>query len=312
MQVYDIAIIGAGPAGLSAALYAARFRRRTIVLHDGKARAARIPLTHNVPGFPDGIAGPELLARMQAHAERYGAQCIEAHIDAVEFGPPFALSTADGRGWRARALILATGIELNQIDLPGELHEAAIAAGILRYCPICDGYEHRGERVAIVGCSSSGAAEALFMQNYSSDVTLLPRQDVELSKAERDELRAAGIAIVTDPIAGYQPLSDAMRISFGNRREAMDFDIVYPALGVRPRNRLALQLGLETDRDGNVPARAPLGTAVPGLFCAGDIVEGLDQISVAMGHGAIAATRAHNWLRSQDGETVDAVLDHGE
>lgn len=313
IETYDIAIVGAGPAGLSAALYAARYCRRALVLHDGTARAARIPLTHNAPGFDAGIAGTDLLERMTRHAKKFGAELIEARV--VKITAPesqFLLADEKGAIWSARAVILATGLKLNQIPLDDEMHETAIANGVLRYCPVCDGFEHKGVRIAVLGCDISGAAEALFLSAYSDDVTLLPRREVELTQEEQRDLGRAGIKVVSDAVSRFEPTECEMRLHFGGQSQPLSFDVLYPALGCHPRSHLARQLGLEIMGSGKVAASAPFGTEIPGLFCAGDVVDGLDQISVAMGHGAIAATRAHNWLRDCDGDTVEAVLDRDE
>ncbi len=302
---WECIVVGAGPAGLSAALYMARFRRRVLVVHDGKARAARIPETHNVPGFPDGIEGPALVARMAEHARRHGAEIREAEaVAARRDGATFVLELAGGETLRAGSLILATGLRLNEPPLPHARHEAAIRAGVLRYCPICDGFEHTGERIGVLGCDSSGAAEALFLCQYSRDVTLLPMDMPELTVAQRRELEAVGITVESRPVAGLHPFDDRFEIRLEGQASPLVFDVVYPALGSRQRTELAAMLGLALDEAGAVDARSPLGTDVPGLYCAGDIVDGLDQISVAMGHGAVAATRAHNWLRERDGETL--------
>lgn len=307
----DILIVGAGPAGLSAALYATRSCRSTLVVHDEASRAARIPVTHNVPGFEEGIRGAELLARLQRHAERYGAKLEGALVThAARVDDRFELAGADGQRWSARALILATGVVLNQIPIDEATHEAALELGVLRYCPICDGFEHRGERIAVVGFDGSGAAEAIFLSGYTRDVTLLPRHDVELTDSERCNLEAAGIATIATPISHYAPVRGAMKVFLKGEISPLTFDIMFPGLGVRPRNELATMLGLAVNDVGNVSRESPFETAVPGLFCAGDIADGLDQISVAMGHGALAATRAHNWLREQDGATAESVLEH--
>lgn len=312
MDIYDIAIVGAGPAGLSAALYAARFCRSTIVLHDGAARAGRIPLTQNAPGFPEGIAGDDLLERMTSHAEKFAAKIVQAHVlDVARVDCGFELSGEGGERWAARSLILATGVELNQIPLEEVKHEAAIAKGILRYCPVCDGFEHQGERISVLGGDVSGASEALFLAGYSDDVTLLAGKEVELTAGERRDLEDAGVKVITDSIVRFEPINDAMCIHLADHDESLLFDVLYPALGVRPRNRLAVCLSLKLNHAGTVDRGAPFSTDVPGLFCAGDLVDGLDQISVAMGHGAIAATRAHNWLRERDGKTAKAVLGRG-
>ncbi len=300
---WDCLIVGAGPAGLSAALYLARFQRRVLVLHDGTSRALRIPKTHNVPGFPDGIAGPELIERMAGHAARYGAHIREMEVTgAMRTGDGFRLRTQAGGEFTAPVLVLATGLHMNQIPLPAATHEAAIRAGILRYCPICDGFEHRGRRIGVVGCDEAGAAEALFLRTYAEDITLVPRSYAELAADERASLGRAGIAVVERALERFEPGTSSMRVHLEGGGEPLEFDVVYPALGCRQRTGLASTLGVPLDEAGAVDSRAPYGTTVAGLYCAGDIVDGLDQISVAMGHGAIAATRAHNYLRGREAE----------
>lgn len=206
-----------------------------------------------------------------------------------------------------------TGIALNQIPLAEAEHEAAIAANILRYCPICDAYEHQGRRIAVVGCVTQGAAEALFLRRYSDDITLLPRRFAELTTTETRDLAAAGIRVIEAPIVRYEPGLETMRVHLAGAAEPLVFDVLYPVLGVTPRTKLAASLGLGLDDYGCVSGDAMLTTAVPGLWCAGDILDGLDQISVAMGHGALAATKAHNWLREPDGQSLGerAQASHG-
>lgn len=311
MTQADIVIVGAGPAGLSAALYAARFCRDTLVLHDGASRAASIPVTQNVPGFADGVTGTDLVERMSRHAMRFGARIRKARISRVgrNAGNTFELQSEEGESWIARALVLATGLEHNRIPIDSDLHERAVHRGVLRYCPVCDGYEHRGQRIGVVGCDVSGAAEALFLRQFSRDVHLLTQSSAELTRNQRRDLVRTGIQTITDPIAGYELAGKRMLVRLAGKPERLEFDVVYPALGTRPRNALAKMLGIPVSADGKAAPDAMLGTPCPGVFCTGDLIEGLDQISVAMGQGAVAATRAHNWLREQDGQTTDAVLE---
>ena len=215
----------------------------------------------------------------------------------------FALAGEDGREWQARTLILATGLHLNQIPLDHATHEAAIRAAVLRYCPICDAYEHIDKKIGVIGCDTQGGNEAMFLRRYSGDVTLIPRAYAELSDAEHEALRVAGVKVLASPACGYQVGDDSLTVQLEEGGEVV-FDVVYPALGVRPRTELAEALGLTTDDCGCLDAQTPFETQIPGLYSAGDIVEGLDQINVAIAHGAIAATKAHNWLRERDGECL--------
>lgn len=300
----DVVVVGAGPAGLTAALYLARYRRGVTVLHDGKSRALRIPLTHNAPGFPDGVRGPDLVARMARHAVQYGAVMEEVEVVAIEAAAGgFRLQLGDGSTRTSRAVILATGVELNQVDLPEALHEAAIRAGVLRYCPVCDGYEHTDKRIGVIGCDTNGAAEALFLRRYSSDITLMPLDRPELSSAEAKAVTDAGIRLEKGALLALDPGPDHITVRL-DKGAPLTFDVIYPALGCRPRSRLAEQLGLGLTEARCVTPGSVFDSGVEGVFAAGDLVEGLDQISVAMGHGAVAATRAHNWLREQERATL--------
>lgn len=301
----DTLVIGAGVAGLTAAMYLARFRRSVVTIHDGTSRALRIPRTHNAPGFPDGIDGVELVERMTRHATEYGAEIVEGRVTAVtRDGEVFVAEVEGGPSLRARSVILATGIELNEVDLPREVHEQALRDHVLRYCPICDGHEATGKAIGVLGHDSGGAAEALFLRQYSDDIVLMPLHHPELEPAQTAELTRAGIRLERGALEALEPSADRMTIRLEGGR-TIDVDILYPALGCRPRSDLALSLGLREGDNGCIDSRGPFGTDnAPGVYAAGDLVEGLDQISVAMGHGAVAATKAHNWLRERDGETL--------
>lgn len=294
MQI-DCLVVGAGPAGLTAATYLARYRRRVVVAHDGDSRAWRMPLAHNVPGFPGGVTGPDLIARLTEQAQRYGAQLRHARVSRISRAG--ALFEAAELGIAARSVILATGVRLLEVELDHQVHEAAMAAGRLRYCPICDGFEATDKRIAVLGADRHGAREALFLRGFSNDVTLLTRSSMELDAAERRELTAAGVDVVAEPVAALEPDAQRMRVVLKSGA-VLDFDILYPALGCAPRSDLAGQLTAELTDAGCVPTDARQRTNVPGLFAAGDVVEALDQVSVAAGHGAIAATTAHNYLRA--------------
>lgn len=238
---------------------------------------------------------------MTRHATQYGAAFIRAHVDSAsvcERG--FDLRSSDGEGWSCRALILATGADQNDIPLPARQRQAAVDAGVLRYCPVCDGYEHTGQRIAVIGCDEQGAAEALFLRQYSDDVTLVPNRFDDLEAAALQQLLDAGVCVLEDPVSRFGAAPDRMTLHLATGA-TLDFDVLYPALGLRPRCKLATELGLPLDDKGALDSHSIFGTAVPGLYAIGDIVSGLDQISVAIGHGATAATRAHNWLRERDG-----------
>lgn len=292
IQQTDALIIGGGPAGLLAAVYLARFRRRVIVLNSGKSRAALIPRTRNTPGFPDGIEGPVLLERLLRQATEYGAEHIAAKAERVcrQDDGGFRVETDDAR-FEARTLLLATGV--TNVELPLDDHDGAVRKGLLRYCPICDAHEVIGKRIAIVGNSARSASEADFLRTYSKDVSL-----VAANKEAEAMLQAAGCAPL-GIAARIEPHSNGLCIAF-EQGGAERFDTMYSCLGVRPQSALAEQLAVRLAQEKTIEVDQHQRTNVESVFAAGDVVHALDQIAVAFGHAAIAATAMHNLLRETD------------
>ena len=292
----DAIVIGAGPAGLAAAIYLARFRRQVLVLHDGDSRAAWIPRSHNHPGFPGGIVGVDLLDRTRRQAEEFGARIEEAQVTglAVE-GDGFTVTTAD-RSLSARSVILATGVVDRLPDLPGV--ESAVRRSLVRICPICDGFEVSGQALAVIGDGPLGAREALFLQTYSDAITLIHTGTPgDLPDGERQGLAKAGVRLIEGPIQEVTLDHDRLTALAFTQQGKLEFDAVYTALGVDPRTDLAVQAGAERCDDGRLIVDDHQETTVPGLYAAGDLVRGLNQISTAQGEAAIAATSLHNRLR---------------
>lgn len=299
----DCLIVGAGPAGLTAAVYLTRFRRSVMLVDAGEPRAALIPRSHNCPGFPDGITGPDLLERMRAHAGRCGV--------AIDAGTVVGLAPLDGEGgfaadWRpaaepartrtceARAVLLATGV----VDVEPRLAriERAIRDGYVRHCPICDGFEVVGQRIGVIGFGNGALDEALFLRTYSHDVTLLTLgEPMDLTDADRRRLAEANVAIIEEPIVELEVADGkikCLQTASGEHR----FDTLYSALGAKVRSELALALGAEHDDAGALSVDDHQQTSVPGLWAAGDVSSSLNQIAVAMGQAAIAATAIHRAL----------------
>jgi thioredoxin reductase (NADPH) len=292
----DAVVIGAGPGGLVAALYLARFERRFLVLDAGESRAAWIPISHNHPGFPKGVSGPDLLKRLRRHARRYGAVIKKACVDSLEASGGGFEIRAGKRRYFARTVLLATGVIDNEPKLPGL--ERAIARGLIRICPICDGYEARGQAIGVIGNSAHGAREALFLRTYSDDVTLIHvGEPGTLADAERATLAAAGLPVIETPIQAVHIERDRIA-AFTFEGRARRFDTVYSALGSTPRSTLAQQAGARLDEQGRMIVDDHQNTSVAGLYAAGDLVRGLNQMTVAEAEAAIAATQIHNRLRA--------------
>ena len=298
-EIDDCIIIGAGPAGLTAAIYLARFHLSIRLFDCGTSRAAWIPCTHNHAGYPDGIAGKELLRLMREQARNYGAMREEKRVEHLaKAGDRFTVGT-DAGAYTARAVLLATGVVNRRPDaLADDLHDTALARGLLRYCPVCDAYEVTDRRVAVIGTARHGTDEALFLRGYTADVTLVsPHGEHDLDNQCSSELEQAGIACIAGPCGGFA--IEGEQLAFDTADKRMAFDSVDPALGTHVRSELAGLAGAKTTRDGCIVVDDHLETTVPGLFAAGDVVVGLDQISHAMGQAGVAATTIRNHLAKE-------------
>jgi len=292
----DCLIVGGGPAGLTAAIYLARFLRRVVVADAGGSRARWIPTSHNHSGFPGGIEGPSLLARMREQATHYGALVRDLKIDHVEADGDGFVGLAGEERIAARTVLLATGVTNHRPALLDDVtHDAAVKHGLLRYCPVCDGFEVQHKRVAVLGSDAHGVAEATFLRAYSADVTLLPQHFAACDADLRAKIADAKITLVEPAVTGFEFDGEALHVQLADGSR-MNFDTLYPALGTHANSRIARELGIELVGDNCVPGDDHMETSLRGVWTAGDVVPGLDQISVAMGHAAIAATAIHNRL----------------
>ena len=296
-ELIDCLIIGGGPAGLTAAIYLARFHLDILVVDGGKSRASWIPCTRNHAGFPDGIAGTELLQRMRDQACKYGAKIKTEFVTKLEHDERSGHFTATwGSGEaKARAVLLATGVSNRRPPMDEELHDDALARGLVRYCPICDGYEVTDKRVGVIGSDSHGVAEAVFIRSYTSDVTLVaPDKALKLKPEDHKKLEDAGIDCVDGPAQAVAIADKCIVVDTAEGHYS--FDTIYPALGSDTHTQLGEMVGAKLASDGCFLCDAHQRTSVPGLYAAGDVVHGLDQIGHAMGEGGVAATTIRNDL----------------
>ena len=283
-------VIGGGPAGLAAAVYLARFRRDVTVVDAGASRASWIPVSHNIVGFPHGLSGNDLLVRLREQASEYGANLVSGEVTALERDGDGGFSvTYGGCTVAADRVLLATGGLDVEPELPG-LRDA-VARGLVRYCPICDAYEVREKKVALIAFGKCRVKEALLLRRYTDHLSVLTLgQDLDISDEERRTLTDAGIAVLNTPVTSLRMEGEtiaAWHMEDGTRH---CFDTIYSALGTRIRSGLATDLGAKADGDGALIVDRHQQTSIAGLYAAGDVVAGLSQISVASGHAAIAAT----------------------
>jgi thioredoxin reductase (NADPH) len=294
---YDCLVIGGGPAGLTAAIYLARFHLSLKVVDAGKSRASLIPCTRNHAGYPDGISGAELVRLMTEQAQKYGASIVAGRvtrIDPVEGG--FRAEWGEG-SVMARKVLIATGVTNRRPPMDEILHDEALARGLIRYCPICDGYEVTDKKLGVIGSGGHGVAEAIFLRGFTEDITLIaPDKAHDLAEDDREKLSAYGIETVDGPCQAVAAHEDCIVVDTAEGHYT--FDSVYPALGSDTHVELALQLGAELE-DGVLVVDSHQRTSVPGVYAAGDVVLGLDQISHAMGEGGVAATTIRNDLAKE-------------
>ena len=291
----DCLVIGAGPAGLTAAVYLARFRRAVTVVDGGSSRASWIPVSHNLVGFPEGLSGDALLGRLRVQATRYGAVIQPGTVSALSALPDGFEATVSGASLHVPRVLLATGGLDVEPELPGVRN--AVRRGLVRYCPICDAFEVIGQKVALIAFGRCRVREALLLRGYTADLTVLTLgRAMEMPDNERRTLHEAGIAIDETPVAALTV--EGNRIAAWHMRDGTErrYDTIYSALGTRIRSGLALALGANADEDGALLVDRHQRTSVDRLYAAGDVVSGLAQVSVASGHAAVAATAINRSL----------------
>ncbi len=293
---FDCIVIGGGPAGLLAATYLGRFRRRVLVADARDGRALNIPLINNCPGFPDGISGRDLVSKVREQAELYGSRFIDRRIESIariEDGFQVRCGTS---AWRAPRVLLATGALDRVPDLP-EI-DRNLKRRALAFCPVCDGYEASGKMIGVIGSSQHAIREASFLKTFSPRVSILVDDPERVSDELRTEAKAVDIALI-EAVATIVSGSDGYEVVLHDR-STIGFDVLYPALGCDVRSDLASDLDVSRDAEGHIRTDTHQQTTVAGLYAAGDVVHSLNQIAVAFGQAATAATAIHNSLRANE------------
>ncbi len=297
-EILDSLIIGAGPAGLVAATYLTRFHRCIVVVDAGASRARWIPKSHNCPGFPFGVGGSELLEKLRIQAEGYGAQIISGRITTLQRDSGHFVAIDDqGQRYHAHHVLLATGIldRMPQVEGSAGALSQAIAAGAIRLCAVCDGYEASDEAIAVYGPADEAIRHALFLRTFSRQVTAVCSDSGEPSGECAALARDAHVAVLPASHTLHYAQDGGCTIRFDDG-DSHRFDTVYPVLGGDMQSQLAIELGARVDDDNELIVDAKQQTTVDCLYAIGDVVSGLNQISVALGHAAIAATAIHNRL----------------
>ena len=290
----DCLVVGAGPAGLTAATYLTRFHRRIVVVDGGRSRARWIPTSHNCPGFPFGVAGTALLDKLRAQAVGYGTEIVEGCVARLERDDDglFRATAADGTRWEATYVILATGIVDRMPSMQGL--EEAIAGNVVRMCAVCDAYEASDDHIAVYAPVDEAIRHAVFLRTFSRRVAAVRSEPGEPDPALAALAKQANVAVL--PVATSLEHDGRCCVFRLEDDSAHRFDTVYPVLGGDGQSGLAVGLGAQVDANGELTTDDRQQTSVDGLYAIGDVVAGLNQISVAVGHAAIAATTIHNRL----------------
>ncbi len=303
-DVRNLIIIGSGPAGYTAAVYAARANLRPLVIEGAQSGGALMTTTEveNFPGFPDGILGPELMDNMRKQAERFGAEYITDDVSRVELAGPVKRAWIGNTEYQAYAIILATGSAWRPLGVPGE--RELLGHGVSS-CATCDGFFFRGQRIVVVGGGDSAMEEATFLTRFGESVTIIHR---------RDEFRASKImaqraltnpkitvrwnTVVTEIIGEDGKVSAArLRDTTTGAESTLDTKAVFVAIGHDPRSTM-FRGQIDLDDNGYVLVDAPsTRTSQPGVFAAGDLVDHTYQQAItAAGTGSAAALDAERYI----------------
>jgi thioredoxin reductase (NADPH) len=306
-RTVKVAILGSGPAGLTAALYAARAQLRPLVISGVPAGGQLIVTTdvENYPGFPDGVQGPELIDLMRRQAARFGADFVDDNVTRVDFSRrPFRLETGASGAVRTDAVILATGATAKWLGLPSE--QRLIGHGISA-CATCDGFFFKGQELAVVGGGDTAMEEALFLTNFATHVTIIHR---------RDRLRASQILqdrAKKHPKISFQWNAEVVEVLGEDRvrglrlrdtrtgsKSELNVGGLFVAIGHSPATEV-LRGALELDANGYVQVRDGTRTSVEGVFAAGDVHDRRYRQAVsAAGAGCMAAIDAERWLAERE------------
>jgi thioredoxin reductase (NADPH) len=307
-DVRDVIVIGSGPAGYTAALYAARAKLNPLVFEGSVTAGGALMKTtdvENYPGFPDGILGPDLMDAVRKQAERFGAELIADDVLEVDLAAtPKVVKTHDGE-FLARSIIIATGSSYRELGVPGEKR---LSGHGVSWCATCDGFFFREQDIAVIGGGDSAMEEATFLTRFARSVTIVHRRDkLRASKIMQDralsdpKIKFAWNSHVVEMVGDDRATGLRLRDAETGAESVLPVTGIFVAIGHDPRSEL-FKGQLATDDDGYLLVEEPsTRTAIPGVFAAGDVVDRhYRQAVTAAGTGCAAAIDAERWLADQD------------
>lgn len=305
-MVYDVVIIGGGPAGLTAGLYTARSGRKTALIEMGLpgGQAARTDIIENYPGFPEGVSGAELMQKFLEQALRFNLELIMGWVKEVDLKSDPKRVIAGDKEYLAKAVIIASGARPKKLGVPGE--EKFQGAGV-SYCAVCDGAFFKDKKVLVVGGGDSALEEGTFLTKYAREVIIVHRRDsfsasnVYQDRAKANPKVSFRLSTVVEAILGREKV-EKVRLRNLETGEVTEeaADGVFVFIGSQPNTEF-LGGQLRLDERGYIITNDLLGCSEPGVFAAGDVRQkGLRQVSTAVGDGAIAAMSAERYLAEKD------------
>lgn len=304
-MAYDLAIIGGGPAGLTAAIYGARGGLKTVLFEAGMpgGQAALTDLIENYPGFPQGVNGPQLMSQFLEQATRFGAEVRLEEVQEASLGGSLKTIRTSRGEYEARAVVVATGARQRRLGVPGE---AEFLGRGVSYCATCDGAFFRDKKVAVIGGGDAAVEEALFLTRFAREVVIIHRRDRLRATKILQERAMANEKVrffwntVVDRILGEAKVEAlALRDVETGKTSAEPVDGVFVFVGTEPNTKLFQGQGLNLDEQGYVVTDEEMRTSVPGVFAAGDVrAKKLRQVATAVGDGAQAAMAAEHFLAS--------------
>jgi thioredoxin reductase (NADPH) len=306
--VENVVIVGSGPAGFTAGLYAARANLSPLLI-TGNEYGGQVSLTYeveNYPGFPESLSGPELVDKMKAQAEKFGTRVEYDYVtEVVTDRHPFLVRTAGGREIPTRSVILATGARPRYLEIPGEKENTGKGVS---YCATCDGFFFRGKDVLVVGGGDSAAEEAIFLTKFASRVRIVHRRDkLRSSKILQDrvfsnpKIEVIWNTVLTE-IVGEDGVVTSVktRDTVSGEEGTLKTDGVFVFVGHLPNNQI-LQGTFELDEDGHLIVDKKMRTNVPGVFAAGEIMDKVyKQVATSVGQGCSAAMQATKFIEELD------------
>ncbi len=304
MSRYEVIIIGGGPGGLTAGLYASRAGLKTLLFERGMfgGQIVNARQVDNYPGFPEGISGSELASLMHQQATKYGLETITAEVTAIKPGPIYNVVTTEGN-FEAEAMIVAAGSEYRKLGVPGE--EKLLGRGV-SYCATCDAFFFRDQDVAVVGGGDTAITDALELSEHASKVYIIHRRDQLRAGQVLQQLAFAQPKLkpiwdtVVDEIAGEDKLS-GLRLRNVKTGETTNLQVagVFVAIGLEPNSQCFAGI-VELNETGNIKTNELMETSAPGIFAVGDIRKNsARQVASAVGDGATAALSAFKYLRER-------------